>query len=273
MEILYLYTEYLSTYSERTKEAYLECVKLFLKYLEIVYGKVNPIIVCNIKQSDIYNYIAYIDNLSPGTKKNRLNALKNFYSFLKIRQDYFEDIKLFDLNKKLPYFLSLPQCRLLFDYYKDDRNRLLIYLLLTTGIRLAEVTNLRAENINLDERYFIIMCKGSKERKVFLNQKCTNMIRDYLNGRVEGSLFNLKSRSIQDIVTKALRGLGLKGSVHTLRHTSATLMYKSTKDILLVKEFLGHSTIVSTQIYTHVDNDEVRKCVESNPLANFGGVK
>lgn len=67
-----------------------------------------------------------------------------------------------------------------------------------------------------------------------------------------------------------MKKLNIRGSVHTLRHTFATIMYKQTKDILVVKELLGHRTVISTQIYTHVANDELKQAVNSNPLANYG---
>ena len=92
------------------------------------------------------------------------------------------------------------------------------------------------------------------------------MLKEYMT---EGKLFKIKKRQIQNIVTNALKKLNLKGSTHTLRHSSATIMYQHTKDILLVKEFLGHKTVLSTQIYTHINNEEVRRAVENHPLANF----
>ena len=267
MQILYNYYEYLSNYSKSTQDTYFECVKLYLRYLEETKGKLDIFRVCNIEQSDIYNYIAYMDKLSKNTKGVRLSAIKKFYSYLKIRQELFEDIKLFNLNKKVPYCLSSQQTRLLYNYYTDKRNKLIIYLFLSTGIRLSELANIRIEDINLKEKYIRIKCKGAKERNILINEKCKQMILEYMGE--SGRLFEIKKRQIQNIVTNALKKLNLKGSTHTLRHTSASMIYQSTKDILLVKEFLGHSSVVSTQVYAHINNDEVREAVERNPLANF----
>ena len=83
-------------------------------------------------------------------------------------------------------------------------------------------------------------------------------------------LFYISSKEIQYIVKKALKELGYKGSVHTLRHTAASLMYQETKDILLVKEFLGHKSIEATQIYMHLNNEQIKNAVDSNPLARWG---
>jgi site-specific recombinase XerD len=227
-----------------------------------VYGKINPIIICNVSQSDIYNYLAYMDNVSKNTRKIRIYAIKNFYSYLKIRQDLFEDIKLYGSNKKTPYFLSSLQCKRLIDYYKDKRNRLIIYLFLTTGIRLSELSEIRIEDI--ENNKIKIMCKGRVERWVYLNKNCSEMIQKYVVNR-KGKLFNISKVTIQYIVKKAMRDLGLNGSVHTLRHTFATMMYQETHDIRLVQELLGHKSIMSTQIYTHFD-DEIKNAVERNPL-------
>jgi site-specific recombinase XerD len=203
-----------------------------------------------------------MDNVSKNTRKIRIYAIKNFYSYLKIRQDLFEDIKLYGSNKKTPYFLSSLQCKRLIDYYKDKRNRLIIYLFLTTGIRLSELSEIRIEDI--ENNKIKIMCKGRVERWIYLNKNCSEMIQKYVVNR-KGKLFNISKVTIQYIVKKAMRDLGLNGSVHTLRHTFATMMYQETHDIRLVQELLGHKSIISTQIYTHFD-DEIKNAVERNPL-------
>ena len=269
MQILYSYYNYLSNYSVTTKEVYFKNVKLYLKYLKEVKGKNDIIQVCNIKKSDIYNYVAYMDNLSKNTKDIRLNSIKNFYSFLNkdLSNFLFEDIKLYDLNIKLPHCLSSSQAGQVLNYYTDKRNKLIIYLFLTTGIRLSELANIKIQDINLKEKFIKVKCKGGKERNALINEKCKLMLEDYIGDREK--LFEIGKRQIQNIVKNALTNLGLKGSTHTLRHTSASILYQNTKDILLTKEFLGHSTIISTQIYAHINNDMVKRAVESNPLANF----
>ena len=121
MELLYQYEKYLSNYSKNTQEVYLLNVKLYLRYL----GTYSPIKILNISKGEIYNYLAYMDHLSKNTRKIRIYAIKNFYSFLnqKISDFLFEDIKLYDFNKKLPLVLSWSETKLLIDYYTDKRNR------------------------------------------------------------------------------------------------------------------------------------------------------
>lgn len=263
MNILYHYKYYLSKYSKTTQKTYYENVLLYLEFLKKYKGNAEVITIYNVIPADIYNYIAYMDHLSKNTKKNRLYSIKSFYKCLDLNLSkiLFEDIKLFKAETKMPYFLSLQQCKLLMNYYTDKRNKLIINILLTTGIRLSELLDIRLENIKGD--IMQITCKGNKTRNIILNKNTLNMIREY---KKEGKLFDLSKSTIEYIVKKALKDLGYKGSVHTLRHSAATILYEQTKDILLVKEFLGHESIVSTQIYTHISNDLVKKAVESNPL-------
>ena len=267
--ILYGYSEYLSTrYSDSTKETYIENVNLFLKFLKEYSGKDNSIIqILNINKSDLFNYIAYIDNLSKGTKKTKLYSLKNFYTYLNrdISDFLFKDIKLFNTGVKMPYYLFSNQIQPYIQFYTNERDKMLVYLFLNTGIRLSEMANLKIEDFNFKEKYFIVLGKGKKYRKVFFSEKCKQKLLDYIQEK-SGSLFNLNKRQIQYIIKKGMIACNLNGSVHTLRHTFATMMYKQTKDVLLVKELLGHNSVVSTQIYTHIDNEEIRKAVDNNPL-------
>ena len=265
MELLYQYERYLSNYSQKTQKVYLYNVKLYLEYL----GTTNPIQILNISKGEIYNYLAYMDHLSKNTRKIRIYSIKNFYSFLnqKISDFLFEDIKLYGLNKKMPNCLTWTQSKELINYYPDKRNKLIIYLLLTTGIRLSECANIKTKDIDLKEQTIRIKCKGNITRNIFINKKCSNMIQEYMHGE---KLFNITNHDIQYIVKKALKQLGFKGSTHTLRHTAASLMYQNTRDVLLVKEFLGHKSIESTQIYMHLNNEQIKNAVNSNPLARWG---
>lgn len=269
MQILYQYFKYLSNYSERTKETYYTNVLLYIRYLKDTKGKDDIITICNINKGDIYNYIAYMDKFSKNTKAIRIKSIKNFYNWLglNLRNFLFEDIKLYNFNKKMPLVLSSQQANRLINYYSDKRNKLIIYLFLTTEIRLAECESIMIENIDLENRIIKINGKGNKERIVYINSRLVMMLKDYIDHK--GKLFKITRNDIRYIVKKAMIDLGFKGSVHTLRHTAGTLMYQKTNDILLVKEFLGHKSIEATQIYTHIINNEVKEAVNKNPLANY----
>lgn len=270
--IFYRYKLYLSRYSESTQDEYYGKVQLYLKFLKEYKGRNDIITICNVTKADIYNYIAYMDNLAPGTKKVRLNAIHNFYNFLNrdLSDLLFEDIKLFNIKSKIPKILSRKEIRLLSNYYSDERNNLIIFLFLNTGIRISELTSIKIQNINLKEKFITIKVKGGNIRNVYINETTKNKLEHYIGDREEGSLFNLQRRQIHNIVTKPMRELGIRGSTHTLRHTFASEMYEKTKDILVIKELLGHSTVISTDIYTHVKSEMLKEAVDRNPLANFG---
>ena len=268
VETLYNYEQYLSIkYLESTKETYLINVKLYLKFLKEYKGKINLHIIKHINTKDIYKYINSMKNLKKSTQKSRLYSIKNFYSFLNhdLSLFLFQDIKIYGNDKKLPRYLTSYQIERLLSYYKDKRNSLIIFLFLNTGIRISELANIEVENIHLQEKYMEIKVKGGYYRNVYINKILREKLQDYIGER-KGNLFNLKRRQIHNIVEKPMHDLGFSGSAHTLRHTFATQVYKKTKDILLVKELLGHVSIASTQIYTHLDNESIENTLENNPL-------
>lgn len=272
VHILYNYRQFLSNYAESTQKEYLINVNLFLRYLKE--QKIKPEETTRI---DIYNYVAYMDHLSKNTIKLRLVAVKNYYKFLNrdLSKFLFQDIKLFEFRIKMPRILFSQQIDLLKNYYQDKRNYLIIFLFLNTGIRISKLANIQIENINLKEKTIYLKVKGGFYRNIFINTKTMYLLKEYIGSRTEGNLFNLKRRQIHNIVTKPMKESDIKGSAHTLRHTFATEMYKKTRDIILVKELLGHKSIRTTELYTHLDNTIVRQAVQSNPLANFevGGKK
>ena len=143
------------------------------------------------------------------------------------------------------------------------------------------------KDINFEDNKLNVIGKGNKERTIYLNEACQKAIKAYLGVRphdgvnfdARDALFlseqkkRISNRTIQYIVKEELALAGIdqnKYSVHKLRHTAATLMYKyGNVDIRALQELLGHESIATTQIYTHVDNDQIRSAVEKNPLANL----
>ena len=143
-------------------------------------------------------------------------------------------------------------------------------------------------DIDFDENKMTVIGKGNKERVIYLNKSCINAINDYLASRPAPSLIKrdsknsdkalflseqkkrISNRTVQLIITKELEAAGLdtkKLSVHKLRHTAATLMYQyGNVDIRALQELLGHESIATTEIYTHVSNEQVRDAIERNPL-------
>ena len=271
-------------YSVATIYEYELNIMQFFKFIETFKNiKISPILIYNIEKNDIIEYLNYLNyyNKNTGvTRKRKFYAIKSFYKWLKVSKNInidLDNVLLVSTYRKLPHVLNLEQCKKLLSYYKDDRNKLIIYIFLTTGIRISELQNIYIENIK--DNKILLKVKGGKNRFITLNKQCKDMIQKYiknnLNNISTGPLFNIKGKKlsvggIRYIIYKAYKDLGYEGyTVHSLRHSSATLIYKATNDILVVKEYLGHSSIESTQIYTHIANDEIKKAIESNPLANF----
>ena len=171
-----------------------------------------------------------------------------------------------------------------------ERDYAIITLFLNCGLRLSELIGINLQDINFDDYKLTVIGKGNKERTIYLNKACINAIKDYIKVRpTEGvkndskasnkALFlskrreRISNRTVQYIVEKELRKAGLdtsKYSTHKLRHTAATLMYQYGEvDIRALQEILGHKSISTTEIYTHVSNEQARDAIERNPLANL----
>ena len=201
------------------------------------------------------------------------------------------------LDKRLPKYLSLDDSKKLLTVTENDesdenkeRDYAIITLFLNCGLRLSELIGINLQDINFDDYKLTVIGKGNKERTIYLNKACINAIKEYLKVRpTEGvkndskasnkALFlskrreRISNRTVQYIVEKELRKAGLdtsKYSTHKLRHTAATLMYQYGEvDIRALQEILGHKSISSTEIYTHVSNEQARDAIERNPLANL----
>ena len=159
-------------------------------------------------------------------------------------------------------------------------------MFLNCGIRLSELVNINIKDINFGDCKLNVIGKGNKERTIYLNKACIKAVNEYIEIRPkEGirldsidALFlserreRISNRTVQVIVRRELQKAGLdidKYSVHKLRHTAATLMYQyGNVDIRALQELLGHESISTTEIYTHVSNEQLRAAVEDNPLAN-----
>ena len=158
------------------------------------------------------------------------------------------------------------------------RDRAILITLFSTGLRVSELASLNTDQVNLDRREFGIVGKGGKERVVFLSDDAVESIQDYIDHRTDdykplfirfqgtpdpsdqGEKMRLTSRSIERIVEKYVKqaGLSIKATPHTLRHNFATDLLINGADIRSVQEMLGHSSITTTQIYTHVTNKQLK---------------
>lgn len=308
-QILCYFLQYLKfhNYSSGTIKVYQEHIYEFLSFfveyqnLNIQLKDVGIFIILQIQTSDIRAYLVHLCNDKknvPNTRENKIRALSSFFNWvfstnpnLENKENPTNSIEKISNSKKLPKYLNLENAQKIQRVFTNKncrnpiRNNMITTLFLATGIRLTELYNLNIEDVILDENcLFIKNGKGKKDRYAYYNDNCKKQLEQYLNYRKNiktdsKALFlsergeRLARRTIQYIIEKAYELMGLKDfdfSVHTLRHTCATLTYLYVKqDILLLKEILGHSQISSTEIYTHVFDDQIKSALESNPLNEF----
>ena len=291
-------------YSKGTIYEYNIRLKIFFNFLIEYYGwgiDIKDINIFFLKQvnsetiSAFLTYLALYKNLKASTRRLYLAILKVFFKWLYIKYDSLLIGQTNPLNSeyKIGKVLRLPKYLSINDGIKiqsvfnktnsvyPERNNAIITLFLNTGIRLSELVNIDLKDIDFENKCIKnVICKGNKERIVYINDKIIQRLNEYLNTRADNfeALFisshkkRISRREVEDICKKAFSILGLEDhnfTTHTLRHTAATQLYSKTKDILLVKEFLGHASLKATEIYSHTINDAVRNAVESNPLSNY----
>lgn len=257
--------------------------------------------VRDFSKLDILNYLSYVATDRGNTAKTRhrkLASLKVFYKCLYrdlnlIPNDPTKDIDYPKMHEHLPKFLTLnDSIKLLENMNKEDpyyyRDYCIITLFLNCGMRLSELVGLNLQDVNLDERTMRLLGKGNKERIIHINDACADSIVQYVKEREKSpiepdALFlskrgtRITNRRVQQIVDNALRDSNLDNqgySTHKLRHTAATLMYQhGNVDTLILKEILGHKSISTTEIYTHISNESVKEAMDASPLANIRNQK
>ncbi len=294
--------------SEKTIESYYIDLRLFLRYIKenIISAENCDIIadvpfsaVAGITLADVYEYLNFSAEERGNNDKTRarkISAIKGFYKALcnnKLTSFHLENNPVEQLDvpspkKAQPKYLGLDESRKLLenvspasDFY--ERDFCILMLFLNCGMRLSELVGLNITDIDLDDRSMRLLGKGNKERIIHINNGCAEAIRQYLAARPEAptdALFlskrktRISNRRVEQIVTNAIDriGMGNRGlSTHKLRHTAATLMYQyGNVDPMVLKEILGHASVSTTEIYTHLTNDNVRTAMESNPLSDEG---
>ncbi len=258
---------------------------------------------------DIHSFLAYLRNCygcKPATLARKTASIKVFFKYMcnktkRLSQNPAQDLESPKLGKRLPKYLTLEQSKKLLEatsnpkfneghgnHDNSDRNFAMITILLNCGLRLQELININISDIDFENNKLNVIGKGNKERTIYLNNACIKAIKRYLLTRpTDGVKFNSRDalflseqkqrigrRTVQYVVKNELKIAGIEKadtySVHKLRHTAATLMHKyGDVDIRTLQEILGHENVSTTQIYTHVDNEQVRNAVEKNPLANL----
>lgn len=254
-----------------------------------------------LTNNDIYSFIFYLaeNHYKQSSRNVKIEHLRAFFNFLfNVKHNIFKQP--FDVVKtekrdslQLPNYLSLNEAKKVIEAYSDSkktneiRNNAIINLCLNCGLRISEVCNLDITDFNFEYDTFLIKGKGKKERTGYLNESTKKAVLDYLkirkdivpkNKKDKNALFisnfgqRIGVRMIRKAVKKVYTITDIDSnvySVHTLRHTCATLMYKSGTDIKTIQELLGHSQINTTKIYTHLHDEEVMNSMLEHPLAKF----
>lgn len=240
------------------------------------------------------NYVAAERNNSAKTRHRKLASIRLFFRCMYrdlglIDSDPAKDVDYPKMPDHLPKFLTLDESiNLLENMNTDDpfylRDYCIVTLFINCGMRLSELVGLNMQDVNLDERSMRLLGKGNKERIIHINDACADAIITYLPTRKQSdkepnALFlskqgsRLCNRRVEQIVDNALRDSNLdhRGfSTHKLRHTAATLMYQhGNVDPLMLKEILGHKSISTTEIYTHISNEGLKQAMDASPLANI----
>lgn len=249
-----------------------------------------------ITTQQIYEYLLYTATVMKNgnaSRARKLSAIKGFYKFLahkerSISENPAQHIDAPGVKHALPKFLSLNESKLLLETVKKEggknlkRDYAIITLFLNCGMRVSELAGLSLSDFDGELTQMIVTGKGNKQRLIYLNDACQSALKDYLAERrglfckdqnalfVSRNHLRLSVKTVQWLVYKYLElaGLGNKNySVHKLRHTAATLMYGTGKvDVRVLKDILGHEQLNTTQIYTHVSDEQMKNAMNENPL-------
>lgn len=275
---------------------------------EISISDVDLDFVGAVTLTEVYDYMAYLSRdrvknensrepeygLLVSSRARKIATIRSFYKYLTVKAKLLSENPIADIDspkipRTLPRYLTLEESKRLLssvDGVNKNRDYCMLCLFLNCGLRISELVGLNIQDVSSDS--IRIFGKGAKERVVYLNESCIEAINNYLPdrkrmvGRDCSALFvsNRRRRisvdSVQVVVKRTLLKAGLdpgKYSAHKLRHTAATLMLQNGVDVRTLQEVLGHEHLNTTQIYTHVDNAELRTAAAANPLGSFSPKK
>lgn len=300
--------------SEGTADEYENDLLLFLRYIKasregvdvssdqfalIDVSETGIEFLRSVTREEIYEFLMYTARIRGNSARSRarkLSSIKSFYKYLTVSMRYFETDPVRNIDtppskrKELPKYLTVDESMMLLSAVRDDpgsktkaRDYAIITLFLNCGMRLSELVNINLSDIDRSLQSMRVIGKGRKERIIYLNETCRNVLDDYLKVRAGSSeikdknaLFlssrhsRISPKTVQWMIYKYLEAAGLGNrhfSTHKLRHTAATLMYQTGKvDVRVLKDILGHEQLNTTQIYTHVSDEGMAKAMEENPL-------
>ena len=258
----------------------------------------------SVTTADVFDFLSYLAKdrvrdpdakapeygISPASRARKLSALKSFYKYLTTRTKQLQDNPVADLEypklrKSLPKYLTLEQSSALLKAVSgqnQERDYAILMIFLNCGIRRSELVGLNITDVYEDR--LRVVGKGNKERFVYFGAACRKALDAYLpirNKQVltdNRALFGsrngnrISTDAVHALVKKALLKAGLDAtqfSAHKLRHTAATMMLSGGVDVKTVQEVLGHENLNTTQIYTHIENTELKIAAEANPISKL----
>lgn len=306
------YMETVKGRSANTVNEYYIDLRTFFRFLKQQRGLVSPTVaekdisiedvdidmIRTVTLNDIYEFMNYTRSErtnSNVTRARKASSLRRFFDYLT------ENVHLLEINptrnlstpkvpKTLPKYLTLEQSLELLKTAENSgskRDYCMLSLFLNCGLRRAELAGINIRDIR-DDGTLRVRGKGSKERILYLNEACRHAIAAYLSeerprdGVIDrDALFlsrtkrRISLQGVHYVIKSYLKQVGLEDlSTHKLRHTAATLMYQQGGvDIRILKDILGHENLGTTEIYTHVSNEQAKQAVESNPLSHVHAKK
>lgn len=268
------YLKYELNYSDYTIKEYIIHLDKYVAFLSIYHLNFK-----NINKDNVISFLKYLDEekLSNRTISNILSSIRTFYNYLVdeeiLENNIFKNIHNPKLEKKLPNFLSDEEMMKIIESIKtesilDYRNILIVELLYATGIRVSELVNIKVNDINFDDKSIKVLGKGKKDRIVFFGKYANVALNNYLKIRNSDNEYlflnnnknKISVRGIQKIIDNICNKACINNNVspHTFRHTFATHLLNGGADIKSVQELLGHSSLDTTQIYTHITNNYLK---------------
>ena len=271
---------------------------------EISISDIDVPFISKVTLAEIYDYLSFLSRarikqpnspepefgLAATSRARKIAAIRSFFKYLTVKAKLLDENPVQDLDspklpKTLPRYLTLEESQRLLSAVEGsnkERDYCILCIFLNCGLRISELVGMNVNDYRGDN--LRVIGKGNKERTVYLNDACRAALdawlevrRNLVPARVSAMfLSNRRTRisvdSVQVLVKKYLKRAGLDASLystHKLRHTAATLMLQNGVDVRTLQEVLGHENLNTTQIYTHIDNAELRTAAAANPLSHF----
>ncbi len=304
-----VYHETIQGHSRRTVDEYYLDLRNFFRFLkqdrhlvsgdvpfeEISIDDVDLNLAGSVTLTDVYSFMNFLSRdrgLNNTSRARKVATIRSFYKYLTNKAKLLEvnpvqELDSPNIKKSMPKYLNLNESLELLDSV-DGKNATRDYCILTLflncGLRISELVGLNKTDVRGDQ--LRVLGKGNKERLLYLNDACRKALDDWMTERNAMTLLDqnalfvtpqnrrrITTAAVHKLVKKHLAAAGLDStqySSHKLRHTAATLMLQNGVDVRTLQEVLGHDHLNTTQIYTHVDSDDLRTAARANPLA---GVK